>query len=114
MPQQDDGDERATTVRHQVLVREVNERIERLTDRWNLREPAFAVLCECGDPDCVNHIDVPRDAYEEVRSTPSRFVLATGHENGRDRVVGRYDGYVVVEKRGDDAVTAARSDPRNR
>lgn len=90
--------EQATTLRRQALLREVNERIERLTDRWDVHDGPFAVLCECGDTGCVHRIDLSRDAYESVRAAPLRFVLKAGHEDGDDRVVARHDGYVIVEK----------------
>ncbi len=57
-------------------------------------------ICECSDGDCLQVVEVPLATYEDVRARPNDFLLRAGHENPSDeRVVARYDGYVVVEKR---------------
>lgn len=57
-------------------------------------------ICECSNGDCMEVVDVPLATYEGVRVRPNDFLLRAGHEDPTDeRVVGRYDGYVVVEKR---------------
>jgi len=102
-------------LRRQALFREVNEHIEQLSDGWDFFDGPLAVLCECGDADCADRVDLPRAEYEAVRAVSSRFVLRPGHESvERDLIVERREGYVVVEKRGVDAGTAERLDPRSR
>jgi hypothetical protein len=57
-------------------------------------------ICECSDGDCMEVVDVPLATYDGVRARPNDFLLQAGHETPTDeRVVARYDGYVVVEKR---------------
>lgn len=56
-------------------------------------------LCECADADCVEHIDLTRQEYEEVRAEPTHFAIMPGHENGSvEKNVWETDRFVVVEK----------------
>jgi hypothetical protein len=40
------------------------------------------VLCECGDADCLERVEVPLAIYEEVRQDEDYFLVTPGHENG--------------------------------
>ena len=52
--------------------------------------------------------------YEAVRSEPSHFAVAPGHEEPTvERVVGRTDRYLVVEKVGEAGDLAEEADPRS-
>lgn len=99
---------------HQALLREVNERIEKLNGEWE-QTAADTVLCECGHPGCLEKIDIAPVDYERVRRFPARFIVKPGHVmGGSERIVERRLGYVVVEKVGASAATAIRRDPRRR
>jgi hypothetical protein len=51
--------------------------------------------------------------YEDVRSTSTTFVVAPGHELPEvERVVGSNERFRVVEKEGEAAAVAARTEPR--
>jgi hypothetical protein len=51
--------------------------------------------------------------YESVREHGDWFVVAPGHEDPRiEVVVEPFDGYVVVEKRGEAGEVARSTDPR--
>jgi hypothetical protein len=53
-------------------------------------------------------------AYEAVRSEPTQFVVALGHELPEIQVViSRGDGYQLVRKQGDAADLVAQKDPRS-
>jgi hypothetical protein len=53
-------------------------------------------------------------AYEAVRSEPTQFVIAPGHELPEiEAVVFRADAYEVVRKQGDAAELAEENDPRS-
>jgi hypothetical protein len=59
-------------------------------------------LCECGDPDCRDHIEMPRDSYRAVRANPRRFFVRPGHElPDVETVVERAGTWFVVEKPAD-------------
>lgn len=96
---------------HQILLREVNERIEQLNGDWE-QTGRDMVLCECGHPGCLEKIEVAAADYERVRRFPTRFLVKPGHVASRsERIVERTDAYVVVEKVGESATTALWRDP---
>ena len=56
-------------------------------------------LCECSDVGCTQTIQVSLAAYDAARAQPGAFLLLAGHDDNRvERVIGRTDGYVLVEK----------------
>jgi hypothetical protein len=82
--------------RRRTLFREVNERIEELTDS---RDESIQILCECSDTECLVTLELSKEDYERVRSEPTWFAIERGHEIPEiERVVGEFDGYAVVEK----------------
>ena len=101
-----------TLARHQVVFREVNERIAKLGGQ--LDEPRFNLLiCECSDPACAESLEITPQEYEAVRADPARFVVLRGHEMPEvERVVEDTGRYVVVEKLGAAAEIAQAGDPR--
>ena len=103
------SDERAA--RNEALFREVNEEVARLERRLEGGAPQF--VCECAAESCVERIEVPLEAYEQIRSNPRRFVLKPGHEQEQvERVVDSGNGYVVVEKTAVAGRVAERTNPR--
>src|SRR5438309_12041445 len=38
-------------------------------------------MCECGDAECFQMIDLTNEEYEAVRSHPARFFVVSGHED---------------------------------
>ena len=71
-------------------------------------------LCECGDPQCFERVELSHEEYEAVRSHPARFFVASGHEDltAGEVVVEERDQWTVVEKRGEEREIVERSDPR--
>jgi hypothetical protein len=97
------GDERAA--KNEALFRQVNERVESLHEQLESGGVAEFV-CECADGTCTEQIALSLATYERVRSDPSLFLLAPGHEReGLEQVVERGDGFVIVRK---DTPTSAR------
>jgi hypothetical protein len=107
--------------RNEGLLREVNERIERVgqaTQEAGLSEDAtFEFLCECGrgngsDITCDEHFEMTLAEYEEVRSQDDRFALVPGHETPKlEQVVRRTERYIVVDKK-PDVEKFVEDDPR--
>jgi hypothetical protein len=96
----------------EALFRNVNEGINEASKR--LETDAARFVCECGDPNCTDRIDVPLDEYESVRDHATRFVVSPGHVKGPvEKIVERRRGYSVIEKI-DQAVAriAKRLNPR--
>jgi hypothetical protein len=104
--------------RNEALFREFNERVEDMAETFDVLGEGDALpigfVCECGNLDCLERLDLTRGAYEEVRSDPKRFVVAPGHENLEvERVAARGEGYLVVEKIEGAAEVAIEHDPRS-
>jgi hypothetical protein len=98
--------------RNEALLREVNERIEKLTEPFAGSDP-IGFVCECVDTTCARHVELTRADYEAVRSTARRFVVAPDHDEPEvENVVERHRGYIVVEKIGAGARVADATDPR--
>jgi hypothetical protein len=96
-------------VRNEALFREVNERVEQISDT---SESEF--LCECGNVECASPIRMTLSEYERVRANGHRFAVIPSHELTEiETVIERRDGYLVVEKlAGEPAALARATDPR--
>lgn len=66
-------------VRNQLIFHEVNERIRELTERFGTRSRA-SFVCECSNQDCVELIELELDEYKAIRTSPTLFVVASGHK----------------------------------
>jgi hypothetical protein len=101
-----DRSERAA--RNQSLFREVNERVVAL-EQGGLQQISgdggrVHAVCECANAGCHEWIELDIAQYQAIRSSPTRFIILAGHEwPDVERVVGQYDGSIVVEKIGDSA-----------
>jgi hypothetical protein len=111
----DQRDQKATEIgRLQSLFREVNERIEELSQSFTGHDE-MTMLCECGSSECNARIAISEPEYETLRRIPTHFAVLPGHDiPGVERVVETNARYVVVEKFGESAITAIRLDPRRR
>jgi hypothetical protein len=98
--------------RKQSLFREVNERIDELTEVLDLQE-GMTILCECGTDKCHEQISLSGAEYEKIRRIPTHFAVLPGHDiPAVERVIARNTRYVIVEKFGDAAIAAIELDPR--
>ena len=96
----------------EALFRNVNEEIKEAADRFDADVGEF--ICECGDPTCTEHIQLPVDEYDKVRKDPVQFVVRPGHVKGPvERIVKRERNHSVIEKiDGIVARIARRMNPR--
>jgi hypothetical protein len=97
-----------------TLFRVVNEEIEGVHESLGAEHPEF--LCECGRDECCARIAMSIEEYERVRSVPTRFAVAPGHEwPGFESVVESNSRFAVVETHADEVtqMSIAR-DPRRR
>src|ERR1051325_10968647 len=65
----------AAVSRRQELFRAVNDQIERLGSTFAPESSWLILVCECGDEACREHVELPRDVYDDVREDPLRFVI---------------------------------------
>jgi len=95
---------------NEATLRKVNEGMEVGQDPGGL----LTFICECGRLKCSELIQLSRQDYEAVRQNPRRFAIVAGHEIlEAEKVVARYDGYMVVEKIGEPTTDIVEhTDPR--
>ena len=98
----------------QSLYRDVNERVTNVNAGFNPVLPHGERFCECADITCDRRIAISPEDHESIRASGNRFAVAPDHVYADIAdVVGRRDGYWIVEKR-DAAALAAKFDPRAR
>jgi hypothetical protein len=99
--------------RNETLFRETNEAIER--GQWP-NDPVKLVRfrCECSRLDCGAAVEVTLADYEQVRSSPRRFLVVPGHETPEiETVISSEPGYLIVEKQDAAGQIATAADPRS-
>lgn len=100
--------------RTQSLFREVNEQLERLAARFGM-DRGLDFVCECGNHQCTENVELSLSEYEAVRRIPTHFVVRPGHVHPQfERGVEQHRSYTVIEKFGEGGVAALRFDPRRR
>jgi hypothetical protein len=100
--------------KNEELFRNVNERIESLSQSVASDDQLMEYLCECDGRDCYEKVKASRDEYESVRAEPTHFILLAGHEDPRvERVVASNERFLVVEKQGAAGRDAEETDPRS-
>jgi hypothetical protein len=100
---------------NEAVFREVNERIEDLSETFDLGSEPLDLICECGEATCVERITMTRKEYEQLRSDAHLFAVFPGHVNPEvERLVSQRKGYQVVEKDvGVPEMIAEQTDPRS-
>ena len=105
-------DRHARLARNEAIFREVNERIEELTQRGEL--DSLDILCECGNPTCKEPLRVSVFEYERVREQPTDFFVAPGHViPAIEKVVDEKQSFDVVRKLAEEGELARKTDPRS-
>jgi hypothetical protein len=115
LAQIDPHDRHERAARNQSLFREVNEKIESVSQDASSMFLEFS--CECADTECFENVSLTLEEYEYVRRIPTHFFVKPGHVyRDVERVVetdGHGDRFEVVEKFGDAGTLAVRLDPRS-
>lgn len=109
------SDEQARRVGlNEALFRRVNEEITSLNRSFGELE-TMTIVCECGDGECTDKLEIAVGDYERVRTNPRDFVVVPGHEIPEfESVLAEGDGYEIVRKRGGaPAEISEKTDPRS-
>jgi hypothetical protein len=109
---------RVRRAKNEALFREVNERVEELSNKLAGAGDEDSLLagfvCECSQAACTDLLQVTYRTYEAVRENPRRFLVLPGHEDLQvDRVMERHKDYFVVEKVAKASEIAEEHDPRS-
>jgi hypothetical protein len=100
--------------RNELLFRDLNEQVEFVATPLDSDAGTFEFFCECPDVDCTLRLPITLAAYENVRSDPTLFVVALGHDRPEiEEVLDRTDAYQIVRKQGGAAQLAVTDDPRS-
>jgi hypothetical protein len=100
---------------NEALYRSINEKIEDLNRAFGTVTETMAVVCECGQLECTEQIELDLPTYERVRSEPAQFVVLPGHEiPDVESIVEPHGTFNVIRKgAGDPAQLARELDPRS-
>jgi len=71
----EDTDRAVRTARNESLFREVNERVKELNEAFDALAPSAEWICECGNAECLEPIQMTYEEYEAVRSRGSDCFL---------------------------------------
>ena len=86
---------------NEALFRDMNERVEERVRTEERDDEPFAIVCECGNIDCLERIRLKAAEYDATHAHPAQFVVVEGHvAPDVEDVVARNERYVVVRKRG--------------
>jgi len=100
--------------KNEELFRNVNERIETLSQTVAQDDPLMQYLCECDNRGCYERVRATCGEYELVRAEPTHFIVLAGHEDPEvERVILSNDRFIVVEKQGAAGRDAEKTDPRD-
>jgi hypothetical protein len=97
---------------NEARFREANEHIHGKVLELGAGGSRAPYLCECEDERCTTVVLLAAEEYEDVRSGSRRFVVAPGHDDGDARVVDRHEGFMVIEKTGEEGRLVDELDPR--
>ena len=76
--------------------RDQNEWIDAASNSFGA-ERLTAFVCECGDGDCSQWIELTKPEYERVRGHSTHFAIAVDHENPEsESVISECARYAVV------------------
>lgn len=94
----------ARTAQNESLFREVNERVKELNTTFDALARHAEWICECGNTDCLEPVQMTQDEYEAVRARGDDcFLVKPGEAHvvpEAEEIVERHDRYWVVQKLG--------------
>ncbi|HKN63255.1 MAG TPA: hypothetical protein VJV76_02880 [Gaiellaceae bacterium] len=100
---------------NEAIFRQVNEQIRGLNRDFGTEQGTMTVICECGNSDCTERLEVLVSDYERIRGDARLYVIARGHEiPSVETVVEQNETYDVVQKdEGEPAELSKTLDPRS-
>lgn len=98
---------------NEARFRQANEQIHQKVIELGAEGGRAPYLCECEDERCTTVLLLTGEEYEDVRSGSTRFVVAPGHDDGDSHVVDAHDGFMVIEKTGEEGRLVEELDPRS-
>ena len=111
----DEEARRARIAKNEGLFRAVNETLEPINQGFSLATQTMTAVCECGDLNCAELLEIDLATYEQVRSDPTWFVVVPGHEVAdMEEIVAHHEGFdVVCKHKGAGEAVSIATDPRS-
>jgi hypothetical protein len=111
----DEEAHRKQIAKNEGLFRSVNENIEDINQGFSLATQSMTAVCECGDLNCAEQLEIDLATYEQVRSDPTWFVVVPGHEVADvEGIVAHHVGFdIVCKHKGAGQAVAIATDPRS-
>jgi hypothetical protein len=111
----DEEARRTRIAKNEGIFRSVNENIEDINRGFSLATQNMTAVCECGDLNCAEQLQIDLATYEQVRSDPTWFVVVPGHEVADvEDIVAHHEGFDIVSKhKGAGEAVAIVTDPRS-
>lgn len=79
--------------------REANERFHDAVEDTPSPMQSVPFLCECADDDCMGRVEVTLSEWEDVASTPNRYLMEAGHQHSEgEEVVATLREYEIARK----------------
>jgi hypothetical protein len=105
---------REREARNEVRLRYQNEWIDAMSERFGA-SALTTFVCECGDGDCAETIELTKPEYESVRATSNRFAVVRDHENPEsEAVISECVRFAVIDQiEGWGLRIARETDPRS-
>jgi hypothetical protein len=99
--------------KNEDLFRQLNERVEELSQTTPRAERTLEFFCECDQLGCHETLKATRAEYEAVRIESTHFFVLPGQvDRSVEHVVDANERFLVVEKEGAAARRAEEADPR--
>ena len=111
-----DAERRRRFARNEALYRSVNEKIEEISRGFGPAvDETMRVICECGQLDCLQELELDVGTYERVRSDPTLFIVVPGHDTAEvETVVEEHATFTIVCKdKPEGRQVAIETDPRS-
>jgi hypothetical protein len=95
---------------NEAAFRKANQHIDRARADLRFTGERTPYICECEEESCTDILLLTLQEYQDVRASPRRFALSSGHESRGDIVIGGGDGFVTIEKTGREGELVERGD----
>lgn len=93
---------RERIAKNEASFREINERLSAGLAQVPDNPELLEFICECGDQNCEDHVELSLDEYEQVRRDSRHFAVVPGHAiPDAERIVSSDHRFDLVEKIGD-------------
>jgi hypothetical protein len=98
---------------NETRFRQLNERVARKAHALSFGDQRVPFICECADTSCTEVITLTQTQYRQVRNHSRRFLISPGHQSEPDQVLTEFEGFMVVEKTGEEGELVEEFDPRS-